>query len=106
MDQDAFEKPEGMSDEAVKMLFDAKKRESRPNWQIVAGRTVGVLLYLSLFQISTNGIRFCYDNEEQIRKIFPYGVPLLVTAMRILVLPPPRTKLVIKRMTHIHYWKF
>ena len=31
------------------------------------------------------GIRACYDNEAAIRDIFPYGVPLLVTSMRILV---------------------
>jgi hypothetical protein len=66
----------------------------------VVGRFVGIPLYLALFQISTNGnslcfcffetccgigIAACYENEASIAEIFPYGVPVLVTSIRVLV---------------------
>jgi len=53
--------------------------------KIIIGRTFGCVAYLGLFQISTNGIQFCYQNEEAINKIMPYAVPVLVTAQRVLV---------------------
>jgi len=49
------------------------------------GRFIGIPLYFSLFQISTQGIRLCYENEAAIAEIFPYGVPVLVTSIRVLV---------------------
>lgn len=53
--------------------------------KIVVGRTIGVIMYLGLFQISTNGIQACYENEESINGIMPFAVPVLVTAQRVLV---------------------
>ena len=53
--------------------------------KIVVGRTFGCLLYLGLFQISTNGIQACYQHEETINAVVPYAVPILVTAQRVLV---------------------
>jgi len=53
--------------------------------KIITGRTFGIIAYIGLFQISTNGIQFCYENEEAISGAVPYAVPILVTAMRVLV---------------------
>lgn len=53
--------------------------------KIIIGRTFGCLAYIGLFQISTNGIQLCYQNEEAINEIMPYAVPVLVTAQRVLV---------------------
>lgn len=79
-----FERPEFMT-EADAMLIAEAAAGKRSKFRLIWGRTLGCLLYLALFQISTNGIRFCYANEVAIRSRFQYGVPVLVTSMRVLV---------------------
>jgi len=63
----------------------SKKNPFVENLKNVVGRTFGTLLYIGLFQISINGIQFCYANEESINGVMPYLVPLLVTSQRVLV---------------------
>jgi len=79
-----FQRPDDMSEEQARLIANTAS-EKRNLFKFAVARIVGVMMYFSLFQISTNGIRFCYDNEVAIREIFQYGVPVLVTSMRVLV---------------------